>query len=358
MSVDVATPEVLIHRARLDANIARMADATASAGIGLRPHVKTHKVLEIARSQLAAGAVGLTVATVGEAEVFVADGATDVLIAYPLWATSEIGRRLQALVERATITVGVDSPEGAANLAQHLGASASRIEAWVEVDSGHHRSGVRPGSVEEDRIADGTGLGLTGVFTFPGHGYLPGQAKDAARQEGEALSSVAARLRAAGHDIRHASGGSSPSVAFSSPDHVTEVRPGVYALGDAQQFELGRCGWDDIALSVATTVVSQRVESRELIANAGSKVLGSDRPAWTTGYGRVLEAQGARVTALSEHHATVRWPDEGRMPALGEQIRLIPNHVCLTMNLLDEVAVVEDDIVVDRWVVAARGRNR
>ncbi|WP_325599785.1 alanine racemase [Nocardioides sp.] len=352
------TPEVLIDRRLLDANIARMAAATAGAGIGLRPHAKTHKVLEIARSQLAAGAMGLTVATVGEAEVFVADGASDVLIAYPLWATPEIGRRLQALAERATITVGVDSPEGAANLAQHLGASASRIEAWVEVDSGHHRSGVRPGSVDEDRMADGTDLRLTGVFTFPGHGYLPGQARAAAMHEGEALSAVAARLRAAGHDIRHASGGSSPSVAFSSPVHVTEVRPGVYALGDAQQLELGRCGWDDIALSVAATVVSRRASSRELIANAGSKVLGSDRPSWASGYGRVLGAPDGCVTALSEHHATVRWPDSGDMPALGEQIRLIPNHVCLTMNLVDEVAVVEDDAVVDRWVVAARGRNR
>lgn len=355
---DVATPEVLIDRRRLEANITRMAQATAATGIGLRPHVKTHKVLEIARSQLAAGAAGLTVATVGEAEVFVADGATDVFIAYPLWATPEIGRRLGALVERARIIVGVDSPEGAANLARHLGPSAASIEAWVEVDSGHRRSGVRAGTVEEGRLARGAGLRLTGVFTFPGHGYLPGQARAAAVQEAEALSAVAARLREAGHEIRHASGGSSPSVAFSSPDHVTEVRPGVYALGDAQQLELGRCGWDDLALSIAATVVSRRAESRELIVNAGSKVMGSDRPSWATGHGRVLGAPDARVTALSEHHATVQWPDDPTLPALGDQLRLVPNHVCLTMNLVDEVAVVEDHAVVDRWAVAARGRNR
>jgi D-serine deaminase-like pyridoxal phosphate-dependent protein len=357
--IEVETPEVLIDRHVLEANISQMAESTAASGIGLRPHAKTHKVLEIARSQLAAGAVGLTVATVGEAEVFVADGASDVFIAYPLWATAELGRRLRDLAEQATVTVGVDSPEGAANLAEHLGAAASSVEAWMEVDSGHHRSGVRPGSAEEDRMAGATGLRLTGVFTFPGHGYLPGQARAAAAQEGEALSQSAARLRQAGHDIRHTSGGSSPSVAYSSAEHVTEVRPGVYALRDAQQLELGRCGWEDIALSVAATVVSRREHpSREVIVNAGSKVLGSDRPSWTTGFGRVMGAADARVTALSEHHGTIQWPDELPLPTLGEQLRVVPNHVCLTMNLVDEVAVIEDDEVVDRWRVAARGRNR
>jgi D-serine deaminase-like pyridoxal phosphate-dependent protein len=353
------TPEVVIDRGRLERNIRQMAEATGAAGLALRPHAKTHKVLEIARMQLAAGAAGLTVATVGEAEVFVADGVTDLFIAYPLWATPAMGRRLSALSERATITVGVDSPEGAANLAAHLGAAASRVQAWVEVDSGHGRSGLLPGSPEEDRMAACTSLRLTGVFTFPGQGYLPGQARAAADQEGEALSRSAARLRQAGHDIQHASGGSSPSVAFSSSEHVTEVRPGVYALRDAQQLELGRCEWEDIALTVAATVVSRRAQpSRHVIVDAGSKVLGSDRPAWTTGHGRVLGAPDARVTALSEHHGTIRWPDETPLPALGEQVQVVPNHVCLTMNLVDVVTVVEDDGVVDRWQVAARGRNK
>ena len=148
--VEVETPEVLIDRSILRANITQMAETTAASGIGLRPHAKTHKVLEMARMQLASGAVGLTVATVGEAEVFVADGAADVFIAYPLWATPQLARRLLDLTERATITVGVDSLEGADNLARQLGADAHSIEAWVEVDSGHRRSGLRPGSIEEN----------------------------------------------------------------------------------------------------------------------------------------------------------------------------------------------------------------
>ena len=358
MRVDVETPEILVDRRRLEANVGRMAAATAASGIGLRPHVKTHKVLEIARLQVAAGAVGLTVATVGEAEVFVADGATSIFIAYPLWATPRTGRRLARLAERAHVAVGVDSPEGAANLAHHLGGAASQIEAWVEVDSGHHRSGVPAESLASGWTAAGAGLRLTGVFTFPGHGYGPGRARAAAQEEGEALSLAAAHLRRAGHDVLHRSGGSSPSVAYSSPDHVTEVRPGVYALGDAQQLELERCDWEDVALSVAATVVSRRPGERQLIVDAGSKILGSDRPVWTTGFGRVLGVPGARITALSEHHGTVRWPEDTALPALGDQVRVVPNHVCLAMNLVDEVAVVEDDEVVDRWQVAARGRNK
>ncbi len=302
-------------------------DVVGDSGCG-----RTRRRTRCARSPACswrAGAVGLTVATVGEAEVFVADGASSVFIAYPLWATPAMGRRLAALAERAHVAVGVDSPEGAANLARHLGPAVSRVEAWVEVDSGHHRSGgprglARGRVVRHAPTPPGTGLRLTGVFTFPGHGYGPARARGAARDEGEALSTAAAHLRRAGHDIQHRSGGSSPSVAFSSPDHVTEVRPGVYALGDAQQLELERCGWDDLALTVAATVVSRREHERVLVLNAGSKVLGSDRPAWTTGFGRVLGVPEARITALSEHHGTVRWPDDVPLPALGEQVRVVP----------------------------------
>lgn len=356
--MDLETPDVVIDVERLQSNISTMARVTSAAGLRLRPHAKTHKVPQIARMQLDAGAVGLTVATVGEAEVFIEHGATDIFIAYPLWATPDMGRRLQAVAERASVTIGIDSAEGARNLARHLGSSAQAVAAWVEVDSGHHRSGLLPDSDELAAIAEGTGLRLTGVFTFPGHSYAPGHAQSAASDEGVAVSRVAAQLRAAGHDITHASGGSTPSAILSSSEHMTEVRPGVYALYDAQQLELGRCEWGDIALSIQATVVSRRTDTHQFIANAGSKVMGSDRATWATGCGRVLGSPDARVTALSEHHATVRWPDGQDLPDIGTQVRLIPNHVCLVMNLVDEVTVMRGGEVVDRWRVAARGRNK
>jgi D-serine deaminase-like pyridoxal phosphate-dependent protein len=143
---------------------------------------------------------------------------------------------------------------------------------------------------------------------------------------------------------------------------ATEVRPGVYVFGDAQQLELGRCAADDIALTVAATVVSHHATPADgparFIIDAGSKVLGSDRPAWASGFGRLLDHPDARITALSEHHATVEWPDPGNAPAIGHRLRVIPNHVCLAMNLVDDVAVVSGGALVDRWVVAARGKNK
>jgi D-serine deaminase-like pyridoxal phosphate-dependent protein len=139
------------------------------------------------------------------------------------------------------------------------------------------------------------------------------------------------------------------------------VRPGVYVFGDAQQLELGRCEMEDIALTVAATVVSHHKtapdEPARFIIDAGSKILGSDRPAWATGFGRLMDHPDARITALSEHHATVEWPEGRTRPPLGERLRVVPNHVCLAINLVDDVAVTSRGALVDRWKVAARGRN-
>ncbi|MDQ4045548.1 MAG: D-TA family PLP-dependent enzyme, partial [Chloroflexota bacterium] len=154
---------------------------------------------------------------------------------------------------------------------------------------------------------------------------------------------------------------STPTAALTGPSVATEVRPGVYVFGDAQQLELERCAWDDISLTVAATVVSRhdmrRDFPRRVVLDSGSKVLGGDRSAWATGYGRLIDHPEARITALSEHHATVVWPEESPLPALGERLRVVPNHVCITMNLVDEVTVVSGGRVVDRWAVAARGKN-
>ncbi|WP_408899006.1 alanine racemase [Nocardioides sp. R1-1] len=360
---DVDTPAVVIDRDVLDRNIARMAETVGASGLRLRPHVKTHKVPQIARLQLAAGACGLTVATIGEAEVFVEHGATDVLIAYPLWVGARQADRLRRLAGSARLAVGVDSAEGARAMGGSLGRDAGMLEVLVEVDSGHHRSGVAAASVVDvARAAADAGLRVAGVFTFPGHGYAPGMPLAAAAQEARALDVAVSRLRAAGFEAGWVSGGSTPTALLTETDSaLTEVRPGVYVFGDAQQLELDRCGWEDLALTVAASVVSRHPGNadipRRVVLDSGSKVLGSDRPAWTTGFGRVRECPGARVTALSEHHATLAWPEDAELPALGARLHVVPNHVCLTMNLVDEVVVVRDGRVVDRWAVAARGRN-
>jgi len=348
-ALDLETPAVVVDRDVLEYNIACMAASVRQRGFDLRPHVKTHKLPEIAALQLAAGAVGLTVATIGEAEVFVEHGATDVFIAYPLWFTPGKAARLDALRTRARLVVGVDSIESAANTGRLLPG----LEVLVEVDSGHHRSGVLPpDAASVATAAADAGLVVTGAFTFPGHSYGPDAATPAAHAERDALATAGHALLTAGFEVRILSGGSTPSVASTEVGGATEVRPGVYVFGDAQQWELGHVAPADIALTVLATVVS--VHGDRVILDAGSKVIGADRPSWATGHGRLLDHPDARITALSEHHATV--VGEG-LPGLGERVRVVPNHVCNAVNLVDEVVVVRGGVVEDRWVVAARGRN-
>jgi D-serine deaminase-like pyridoxal phosphate-dependent protein len=358
---EVDTPAVVIDHDVLDRNITRMSGVAASRGIALRPHVKTHKIPQIARLQIASGATGLTVATISEAEVFIHDDFDDVFVAYPLWLGPRHADRLRRLTARARVAIGVDSSEAATNIAAQLGKDRGNIDVLIEVDSGHHRSGIQPRHADVvGRAAVEAGLRVTGVFTFPGHGYAPGKPAEAAQQEQHALNEATASLAKVGITVDCRSGGSTPTAPLTDSEGVTEIRPGVYVFGDAQQFELGCCAPEDISLTVAATVVSRHDSvggPRRVVLDSGSKVLGSDRPAWASGFGRLIDYLDARITALSEHHATVTWPEDAALPALGARLRVIPNHVCLTMNLVDDVTVVRDGKVIDRWGVAARGKN-
>jgi D-serine deaminase-like pyridoxal phosphate-dependent protein len=348
------TPRLVVDRDVLDANVRMLAAAGRAAGLEVRPHAKTHKCLQIAERQIDAGACGLTVATVSEAEVFAAAGVDDLFIAYPVWASPARGRRLRALAERVRLRVGVDSADAATVLASAL--SGTTAEVLVEVDSGHHRSGTSPAGAGDIAVAAArAGLHVRGVFTFPGHGYSPGQRSAAARQEAQALRTAAQAVAEAGLDAGVRSGGSTPTVAEADASVLSEVRPGVYVFNDAQQLELGTCSWTDIALTAATTVVSANDD--HLILDAGSKVLGADQPGWATGGGRLPGYPDARVVALSEHHATVTCPPGSAAPSLGDVVRLAPNHVCSAVNLADELTVVSQGRVVDVWPVAARGAN-
>lgn len=351
------TPFIAIELGILQNNIAQAAEAARTAGIALRPHVKTHKMIEIARMQEAAGILGITVATLGEAEVFVAAGFPDVLIAYPLWLTEASAQRLSTLLDQATIRLGIDSAESAERYVRFLGGKVSLIEFLIEVDCGHHRSGVAPGEVGE--LAGGLrklGLDVSGCFTFPGHSYALEGREAAALDEAKALATAQHQLVAAGFpDAYIRSGGSTPSLAEADVLVVTEQRPGVYVFNDAQQVELGSCDWSDIALTVHATVVS--VRGNRVIVNAGSKALGADRAPYATGYGRVLNFPDARIVALSEHHATVDFFETTAVPALGEILQVVPNHVCNTVNLADVAFVFDRGELVDRWMVAARGKN-
>ena len=342
------TPFLAIDLPVLQANIERVAAWADDRGLALRPHVKTHKSPEIAHMQEDAGVGGLTVATVGEAEVFAQQGFDDLFVAYPLWLDDDRRRRLARLAERATLRVGFDSVEAARRLA------GTGVTGLVEVDSGHHRSGVAPEAAGE--VAAGAvegGLEVLGAFTFPGHSYAPGGRAAAAGGEAGALASAAGALRAAGIEPAVLSGGSTPSLAETG-DGLTESRPGVYVFNDAQQWELGSCTPAQVALTCHATVVSHA--GGRLVLDSGSKVLGADRPAWASGFGRLLDHPEARIVILSEHHAVADLA--GRpLPPLGSTVRVVPNHACNAVNLVDEYAVLADGGLVDRWAVAARGMN-
>ena len=342
-----ATPFLLLDVPLATANIDAMARWAAERGLALRPHAKTHKCAQLGRLQVDAGAAGLTVATVSEAEVLAGAGFGDLFIAYPLWVDAAKGSRLRILAEHASVAVGVDSAQGARALASQVPGCA----VLVEVDSGHHRSGVPP--KDAGAVAEGAaraGLDVRGVFTFPGHSYAPAAAAQVADQESSALRTAVSALHRHGIEARVVSGGSTPSVADADADVLTEVRPGVYVFNDAQQWELGTTTREGIALSCVSTVVSR--SDRRVVLDAGSKVLGADRAGYATGYGRLLDHPDARVVSLSEHHAVVSW-DFSPVPELGTRLRVVPNHVCSAVNLADELVLSGGRT----WPVIARGAN-
>lgn len=339
-----------------------MADYAAAHTLQLRPHAKTHKMVEVGQEQLVAGAVGLSVATIGEAETFVNSGARDVFIAYPLWPTPTTAAQLCQLAKRASVSIGTDSVAAVKHLGACLNGCLAGLGVLIEINSGHNRSGVAPQSCVEIAAAiEEQGFEFKGIFTFPGHSYGPGLPQNAVSEEEHALEAARDFLLEAGFKVDVVSGGSSPTATLTNSGVLTEMRPGVYVFGDAQQYELGRIGWNDIALTILTTVISRDEGKsgtpRRIVVDAGSKIMGGDRPAWTTGFGRVLGTPDARITALSEHHGTIIWPEDEPLPEIGTQLRVIPNHVCVAVNLVDEVTVFNSDEILGQWSVAARGLN-
>jgi D-serine deaminase-like pyridoxal phosphate-dependent protein len=288
------------------------------------------------------------VATVGEAEAFAASGVDDLVVAYPLWLTEALAGRLRDLAASGVrLAIGVDSPDGARAAGRLLGGSG--VELLVEVDSGHHRSGTAP-----DRAGDvaraARSVPVRGTFTFPGHSYSPDGRAAAARDEAAALATARASLEAAGVEVAVVSGGSTPSLAHADTTVLTEVRPGVYVFGDAQQWELGSVDPGDVSLTAVATVVSHA--GGRVVLDAGSKVLGADRAPYATGFGRLLDHPDARIVLLSEHHAVAEVP--GRLPALGSRVLVVPNHCCNAVNLVDELWPTGGG---RPWPVTARGRN-
>jgi D-serine deaminase-like pyridoxal phosphate-dependent protein len=356
------TPRLVLDLPRLDRNIERMARLADDAGVALRPHAKTHKLLPVAERQIAAGCHGLTVAKLGEAELFAAHGVRDLFIAYPLWGARK-WERLCKLAAGADIRVGADSYEvfeGISSAAFALGLS---IPVRIEVDTGFGRCGVQ--TTDEARalarrLTALPGVRLVGLMSFAGHIYRtePARRREAAIADSARLVEVAEALRADGFDITEVSIGGTPSAAHvAGMTGVTEMRPGTYVFSDRDQVALGWGTLDDCALTVLATVISRPAPTRAVI-DAGTKTLSSDTASAVGGWGDIRGHLDWRLASLSEEHGVLDVPAGGDSPPIGTQVEIIPNHACGALNLHDRVAVVRGEVVEDWWSVEGRGLVR
>ena len=353
----IETPAIVVDLDRADANIARMAAFMADRGVALRPHAKTHKSVEFARRQLDAGAVGMTVATIGEAEVFAASGIDDLFIAYPLIATGRKAERLRHLAERCRLRVGVDSTIGAEAVSAAVRGIARPPALLVEIDCGGGRTGVLPEAAGGlARRCRDLGLDVLGVFTHAGQGYRgPDVRAAAAAEEVSGLTGAADSLRAEGIEPVVVSAGSTPTAMLSARGAVTEERPGTYIFSDRLQAAVAGDSLDGIALVVAATVVSHGTRGG-FVVDAGAKILGKDVAPFLAGHGAVL-GWDAVIDRVSDHHGVVELGEGAPRPAIGEIVFVAPNHVCPVVNLVDEYLIARSGRQIDRWPVDARGRN-
>ena len=356
------TPRIVVDRSILGANIRRMADRAAAAGVALRPHVKTHKMPQIARLAVEAGAVGVQVAKLGEAEVMADVGFDDILVAYPIVGTVKLDR-LTALAGRARVTVSLDSLVAARGISQAMHDRGTTCRLLVEVDTGLHRIGVQPSEALAlgRQIAELPSVELAGVLTHEGHIYtaaanvveMERMTQDACRT----VLEIAAQMRASGLPAPVVSVGSSGTARFGmAVPGITEVRPGTYVFNDLTQVELGAAQESDIAACVVATVVSRPAADRAVI-DAGTKTLSSDQrivPAAQRSFGRLAGWPDTWIVRASEEHGVLGLTPESPLK-IGDRVAIIPNHICAVINLHDDVLVAEDGRIVDRWPVAARG---
>ena len=356
------TPAPVVDLDRLTANIERAARYAAGHGLGLRPHIKTHKSPRLAAEQIHAGAIGLTCATPHEAEVMSAV-ADDLLLAYPPVGPQR-ARRVANLPEHVRLTVALDSAAAVDDLAAAAGAAGREIGVYVELDLGMHRVGLP--AVEDAialarRVRDARPLHFAGLAFYPGHIREAVDSQDAQLAAlGKALGDALAAFERAGVSVDAVSGGSTPTMwrTHELPG-VTEFRPGTYIFNDRTTAEIGACAWEDCALTVLATVVSTAVPGQAVI-DAGSKALGREPLRGATvdgGFGSVLEHPDVVVKGMSEEHGLLDVSRSSWRPRVGERVRVIPNHVCIVVHLNDLVYGVRGERVETSWPVAARGRG-
>jgi D-serine deaminase-like pyridoxal phosphate-dependent protein len=372
---DLPTPALLLDQSILERNLTRMQDRANSFGVSLRPHIKTHKCVEIANHQLELGARGITVSTLYEVEQFAAAGFNDIIWAHPL-IPSNI-ERVMELYSKATIRVLIDSVEMFERLDPIERFGSERLHVWLKVDCGYHRAGVDPQSPLAERLVrslnESKNLVFDGILTHAGHSYESRNRAELlahAENERSIMVDFAGRMRNKGCKIPMISIGSTPTMSVTENlDGINEIRPGNYAFYDHTQVMLESCGVADCALTVLSSVVSHQPGASHFITDAGALSLSKDlgpvhlRNDMDMGilfedYDRKRLQSHIRVKILSQEHAKVLISDPAALEGnfkVGDKVRILEHHSCLTAANFDYYNVIKGYEVVDRWKIL-RGR--
>ena len=369
---ELETPAPVVDLGRMERNLDRMAGYASSHGLALRPHIKTHKTPWLAAEQLRRGAVGVTCATPREAEVM-SEVADDVLLAYPAVGAVR-ARRIAALPADVRVTVALDSARAADDLADAAREARRRVGVLVECDMGMRRVGVQ---TVEDAVALVRHVVHRRELEYAGITFYPGHIRERVDRQDGALEALRQRLgrtldalKRADLDPAIVSGGSTPTALRTHEiAGVTEMRPGTYIFNDRTTAAIGACTKDECALTVLATVVSTAVPGQAVI-DAGAKSLGREpmragapgapgggvRSDEGEGFGVVYGREDVVVRAMSEEHGLLDLSRTDWRPAVGDRVRIVPNHVCIVVHLFDMVHGLRGESVESSWQVAARGR--
>ena len=358
---EIDTPSLVVDLDIFERNLSRVAGYAKEHGLRLRPHTKTHKSVRIGRRQLESGAAGLTVAKVSEAEVMLGAAPTDMLLAYPIVGRAKLVR-LMEVARRTRVTVALDSVVAARPLSDAARAAQVEIGVLAEVDVGLGRVGVAPG---EPLLHLAQALRKLPHLSFEGMAFYPGHIKDldepgrhALAQLSELLLGILADFHRAGIEAAIVSGGSTPTL-FRSHEiaGLNEIRPGTYVFNDINTVRSGGCALEDCAASILATVVST-AHPGQMIIDGGSKTFSSDRllNSAEPSFGYVVEAPGARFHKMNEEHGFVDLARAGREFGVGDRVRVIPNHICVAVNLHEQVYGLRGETVEEVWKVDGRGK--
>jgi D-serine deaminase-like pyridoxal phosphate-dependent protein len=365
--IEIPTPALVVDLDKLRLNINEMAERARRAGKNLRPHIKTHKTPVIAHMQMRAGAVGITCAKLGEAEVMAAAGIEDIFVAYPIVGPDKIERLLNLARWVPRISTSVDTFEAARALNEAAVARGQCLGVVVEVEAGYRRTGIEPGE-QMLRFVQEIVTAMPGL-RYKGLMYMAGDTcKDVERGKqlaGELAGAkialdAAALLQAHGIETEVISGGSTPGAQYMDQlDGVTEYRVGCYVFGDMKYADLGAHTREQMSLTILTTVVSVPSvrEPDHFVVDAGSKTLTHSDAMTTPGYGTFVQYPKLTIDVASEEHGAVHLPPGVEPPIIGDKLDIYPNYVSDVVNLSDTLWVVQGDDVVAVWDILARGKR-